>query len=92
MSERISRRFYRFSLGLLFALVLVAASFSAVRILERDKPFPGSAVSYAMYIIAGSILAGVLLYYGYRKVTAQLRAQFNLRINKKKVRRRTKKM
>ena len=25
--------------------------------------------------------------YGYRKVTAQLRAQFNLRINKKKVRR-----
>ena len=76
MSERISRRFYRFSLGLLFALVLVAASFSAVRILERDKPFPGSVVSYAVYIIAGSILAGILLYYGYRKVTDLSRSLF----------------
>lgn len=61
--------FYRFTLILLFLLVFIAFSFSIVTVPDKEKIFLNPGQSYIIYIISGSVLIGVLLLWGYRKIT-----------------------
>lgn len=61
--------FYRFTLILLFFLVFIAFSFSIVTVPDKEKIFLNPGQSYIIYIISGSVLIGVLLFWGYRKIT-----------------------
>ena len=61
--------FYRFTLILLFFLMFIAFSFSIVTVPDKEKIFLNPGQSYIIYIISGSVLIGVLLFWGYRKIT-----------------------
>ena len=61
--------FYRFTLILLFFLVFIAFYFSIVTVPDKEKIFLNPGQSYIIYIISGSVLIGVLLFWGYRKIT-----------------------
>lgn len=69
MSRNISRGFYYFSLVLLAIVVTTAAYYSTFVLFEEDNTYLKFGNGFTIYVIAGSILMGTVLFWGYRKVT-----------------------
>lgn len=69
MSRNISRGFYYFSLVLLTIVVTTAVYYSAFVLFDEDNTYLKFGNGFTLYVLAGSLLMGTVLFWGYRKIT-----------------------